>query len=206
MTNISYIFESKNRPELKEFIQNFARAIQPSLALKVGLPLVISICGEKNTGKSLFWDEIKNTLLEETAKLDPQSLHSNEETGRIYEKWSGAVNGTDKLSILFYNLSAAKDIDPLNIHPFINQLKKTPSGQEAQILDPRRLGDLLLLSNGLNTPSILDISLHVQTEESLFWQEALDNWKRKIRLGNIKPPLLNSEQFQDFLTNNCEAV
>jgi len=106
MENLTYIFNSTTRGQLVEFITAMAHAIEPNKTAISPLPFMISISGTANAGKSLFWDQIKDTRLNAPIN-DVARSREAENNGRIYETWSGTDKETaQSLSIFFCNTQA----------------------------------------------------------------------------------------------------
>lgn len=196
---ISYTYNSKSREELVSFAHGLAAAIDPQLSKRSRLPLVVCLRGDKNAGKSLFWDEIKEALLGGTARIDPSFSEDLATADRIYETWNGkhSLRG-DPLKIFFCNIQSMFFYieDDKNIR---RQLLDLGTSEQ----NPRRFGDLLLISNGHINTSSLDVLLKRPTRSMSKMQS---EWDRKTTITFHDPALENLPEFQELLTRHCEPT
>ena len=97
-------FNTETRDELVDIAQGLAHATPSSMLLnKNGKPIIIQIEGCPDAGKSLFWDEYKDALLDSSEMIEswrPEKLSPDE--FRYPELWEGAYQG-ERLKILFFN-------------------------------------------------------------------------------------------------------
>jgi len=213
MENLTYIFNSTTRGQLVEFITAMTHAIEPDKTAISPLPFMISISGTANAGKSLFWDQIKDTRLNAPIN-DVARSREAENNGRIYETWSGTDKETaQSLSIFFCNTQAMYIMgeDHLGISAFRKAIathstlarkeKPLSSDEIAPFVcdDPRKFGDIILWSNeGMS----VDISIRITSPYAM----DLHRWSRKTALTINNPELKKSPKFQGFLNRYCEIA
>jgi hypothetical protein len=194
----SYIYNSLQREELATFARSMAQAIAPALTRTNPLPVVVCLRGDKDAGKTLFWDETRNELLGTSARIDRHFSQDLTTGDRIYETWNGFHRTTgDPLKIFFCNMDSLYfDIeDDQHIRRQIYDLRTDER-------DPRRFGDLLLLSNRHVDASCLDIKVQKPTRSM---SKMRSEWDRKTTLTIHETELAETPEFKKFMRGYFET-
>ncbi len=107
MKPLSLCFQTATRPELVALAHHVAKAIPHDRLFDAPKPYIICLTGDPDSGKSLFWDEIKDALFRTNGNLDPNYSEDLQCDDRIYEAWDGHHIGTLKpLRIFFCNMDS----------------------------------------------------------------------------------------------------
>ncbi|MCB1721658.1 MAG: hypothetical protein H6860_00230 [Rhodospirillales bacterium] len=152
MAHIEKTLHVQNRDALVKQAEEIALAIPgKSFRNKKARPYIICINGATNSGKSLFWDVIKDTLLQNTAKKKPHIAQLFPHRNRHMERWHGTDQKTGtNIKILFANMAMNRtsffDIYDTSTEKLAQLVELTETSPK-QIRQLRRYGDLLLLSN-----------------------------------------------------------
>ena len=200
MYDLTYVFNSKTREELAEFIRALACAIDPDLICYANFPFMISITGHSDAGKSLFWDEIVSALLENTAQIDPKKSMDLATKDRIFETWAGQhITTEEDLAIFTINLASLyfdmEDKDGLRK----KIVKLNPDGQKD--LNPiEQFGNIIIANNYALNSGNLHITL------SRAGKIRQDSWERKTEITILDPELTKSDDFMTLLEEYCSPA
>jgi hypothetical protein len=177
MQPLSLCFETATRPQLVQLAQDVARAIPIRRLFDAKTPYIICLTGDKDGGKSLFWDEIKSTLLGTDCHADQNYSEDLQSDDRIYEAWDGQhIDTLRPLRIFFCNMESLflniEDIRDVKIKIFSQSPKMKTE-----------MGDLLILSNS----NLEECDLHIDLRYG--GKNHYNNWHRRS-VFTIKDPAI----------------
>lgn len=143
MVDLTQIFALRSREEISALCNKIANLITPLIKNKTpsSPPIVIGITGGVNSGKSIFWDEVRRHLAGDHAIFISKLSASNEEDGRHFETWDATLLGTkQKFKMFTCNVNAI-------YHGSHGTLDIMSPLKEINGHKRRELGDLIILTN-----------------------------------------------------------
>lgn len=177
MQPLSLCFETATRPQLVQLAQDVARAIPIERMFDAVKPYMVCLTGDPDSGKSLFWDEIKDALFRTSGHLNPHYSEDLRSDDRIYEAWEGQHIGTLKpLRVFFCNM------DSLFLSIEDERYVKRKILSESPVLKSE-MGDVLLLSNA----NLEECDLHIDLKFG--GHNHHNNWHRRS-VFTIKDPAI----------------
>jgi hypothetical protein len=185
------VFVTKSREELVQLVQNMGRRL--SGLSRTHAPIIISVGGDYGSGKSLVWDVLKDTVLDQNQTRIPTDLP------RLFairdgERWEGqnATTGL-KHTFLFYNMRNKDFEDAKEPIRELARAKRAHPQSAADHPTAKSLGaDFILLSN---TKAPSDIKIVVDYDADI----PLRDWKRTTKIAIENPGMTDSGEFNDFL-------
>lgn len=179
MNNLSLSFRTATRQDLVTLAHDVARAIPYDRLFHPEKPYLICITGDPDSGKSLFWDEIKCALFKTDGSLDSHYSEDLQSDDRIYEAWNGKhIRTNDPLRVFFCNMDSLF----LSIEDERWVKRKILSQSPAT---KSEMGDILILSNA----HLEECDIHIDLKYT--GNNHHNNWLRTSTM-TIKDPAIAS--------------
>ncbi len=133
---LSKAFTTTTREEFIDIAKDVADKVLTALKKSPTRPYVVSITGDIDAGKSVYWDVFATHLLDKGAIFIPSKSESTEKYGRFHETWVGENSTLKKtLTLCFCNTRGAGPTNPKE--PYISLVRG----------DYQKLGDVVVLTN-----------------------------------------------------------
>lgn len=199
MRKLSKEFGISSRDELVELCDQITQIIINHMSKDSSFkkrPIIIGIKGDKNVGKSIFWDGIREQLLEyggifvatksESYQTDNLLGYVREKIIRRFENWVGtprekSISAT-KLRLFFANLD-------LLFHGYKREnmaiVYNADQAMEGDLKALSQLGDIVIFTNSNNARAVninydLIIDLQHKNQDINPWKE--ENWNLNVNL------------------------
>ena len=160
MLNLEKAISTETRDQLVEIARLIGRNLSPELLLDRDQPFIITMNGDPVSGKSLYWDYIKDELLGDSANINPSFSEDITSDDRVYETWVGKEKTSQKpLRVFFCNLDSSflRSKDTRNIETRL--LRSFDSARFTSESGLREFGDLIITSNRVLLENDINITL-----------------------------------------------
>ena len=201
MARLTKTFTTSSRDEILDICDQISKIISEQIGNgTTKKPIVIGIQGNKNSGKSIFWDRIREQILgqsgiylaaqSESTDSDDTLGYIREKITRRFESWVGSLFNTDqKIRLYFANMDLLFSGYKMEHMPLILQSEKAFEG-DAHAL--KELGDVIILTNSDNSrahevPFDITVDLQYQNPDHDYWNEDKREWKMNISITSTIP-------------------
>lgn len=168
MSALTETFQISTRDDVVYLCKQIAKSIRDELIRNPDrkAPIVISLTGEDNSGKSLFWDAIRENLFKHGGIFIKSKSESNQKDPksplRSYETWAGTIDKTERQYSLF-----ACNVGQL-FHDYMGEFHLS------RIADP--LPDIVIVSKSADV--FVSSKLHAIEIDT----GSTKKWKKSIRI------------------------
>ncbi len=173
MNSLITDFETSSRDDLVEIAKQIAEKICTSIKKgKKDKPLIISIDGSVNSGKSIFWDVIRADLFQKGGIYIPSLSESYQtrvidnklsvEERRVAETWKGQLDNGEWAKIFMINLNCLFWMNNGDLHNLIHDCRENLNSKKLN-----DLGDILILNNPFERfipPEDYDLRITIQND------------------------------------------
>ena len=109
MNTLTKTFEVSSRDEIVVLCDQITELIRAELEINPDRkkPIIISINGDVNAGKSILWDRIREKLLKNGGVFIKKDSDSYQDSLRIFETWQGSIfdNNTNDIRLFACNVT-----------------------------------------------------------------------------------------------------
>jgi len=177
MPNLKQHFDVHSRDDIIKICDLVANQIRKTLNQEKPLkPILIAINGSPGMGKSIFWDRVREVLLEHGGIFVKKDSSSDEKKDRLYETWVGKLkNSENKIKIFCANMHQGDETMTAMVGPESLNL----------------LGDIIILSNvpdELFDAGKIDYNIFMDMNmDAIRNHPSPSGWEMSLQLTTLKP-------------------
>ncbi|MAZ75831.1 MAG: hypothetical protein CMH31_00845 [Micavibrio sp.] len=203
MKQLTRAYEIATRDEILKLCDHISSVIAQRLKEDpLNKPIIIGVKGDKNSGKSLIWDRIREQLLvhggiflakkSESTQTDDVMGYTREKITRRFENWLGNLHGHKApIRLFFANMDLLFSGYKRENMPLVLNAERGFEGDKEAL---STLGDVIILTNSDNcrTNNInFDIIIDMQYEnpDHDYWDENKREWNMNISVTISLPEL-----------------
>lgn len=202
-----HVFHTKSREGLVNLTHGIGLTLNPALKkTQLNKPLIITVDGSSDAGKSLIWDEMIAKLLGESAeKIEERGTEPSHRIGkslakRSFEIWEGEnrLGGKDRLKVMVCNAARNPGGIPA-LDYLLDRYLDQKEGDDLPVSNIVTLGDVLIVSNRVSQMS----DLHIELERSQRFPR--EEWDRVVGVQSGKV-IGRSKEYKSLIRSASHSI